>query len=97
MIKRLFLNNLGLFVCTREKVLNNFKSRLFPIKDLDKSSTREPTFESPFQPRRKQHLKQHKIKATKAKTKCKISSLKLHEEFLNKTKIELKKYKWTNI
>ena len=90
MIKRLFLNNLGLFVCTREKVINNFKSRLFPIKDLDKSS-------SPFQPRRKQHLKQHKIKATKAKTKCKISSLKLHEEFLNKTKIELKKYKWTNI
>ena len=27
----------------REKVLNNIKSRLFPIKNLDKISTREPT------------------------------------------------------
>ena len=85
--KKTFLNNLGLFVCTREKVLYNFKSRLFPIKDLDKSSTCEPT----FQPRCKQHLKQNKNKATKAKTKSKISSLKLYEEVLNKTKNEAKK------
>ena len=89
--KKTFLNNLGLFVCTREKVLYNFKSRLFPIKDLDKSSTCEPTFESVFQPRCKQHLKQNKNKATKAKTKSKISSLKLYEEVLNKTKNEAKK------
>ena len=27
----------------REKVLNNFKSRYFPIKNLDKIPTREPT------------------------------------------------------
>ena len=42
--KRL-LNNLGLLFSTREKVLNNFKSRLFAIKNLYKIPTREPTHE----------------------------------------------------
>ena len=49
--KKFFLNNLELFVSAREKVLNNFKSRLFSMKKLDKFSTpalvpesaREPT------------------------------------------------------
>ena len=36
--KKYFLNNLGLFCSTTEKVLNSFKSRLFPIKNLVKNS-----------------------------------------------------------
>ena len=30
--KKSFLNNLGLLLSAREKVLNSFKGRLFPIK-----------------------------------------------------------------
>ena len=56
------------------KVLNNFKSRLFPTKNLDKFQTREPEIEL--------------TKATKTKTKRKIFSLKLREEFLNEIKNE---------
>ena len=35
-------NNLGLFFNAREKVLNNFQSTLFLIKNLDKIPTSEP-------------------------------------------------------
>ena len=35
-LKNNFLSNLGLLFNAREKVLNNFKSRLFSIKNLDK-------------------------------------------------------------
>ena len=56
------------------KVLNNFKTRLFPTKNLDKFQTREPEIEL--------------TKATKTKTKRKIFSLKLREEFLNEIKNE---------
>ena len=41
-MKKVFLNNLGLLFSGREKVLNSFKSRLFPIEKLDKIPTREP-------------------------------------------------------
>ena len=34
----------------REKYFNNFKSRLFPIKNLDKIPTREPTPELATEP-----------------------------------------------
>ena len=34
--KKSFLNNLGLLFRVREKVLNSFKRRLFPITKLDK-------------------------------------------------------------
>ena len=34
--KDFFLNNLGLSFSATKKVLNNFKGRLFPIKNLDK-------------------------------------------------------------
>ena len=44
-VKIIEKNNLGLFSSEREKVLNNFKSRLFPIKSLDKIPTHEPTLE----------------------------------------------------
>ena len=33
--KKSFLNNLGLLFSAREKVLDSFKSRLFPIKNVD--------------------------------------------------------------
>ena len=33
--KRSLLNNAGLFLSAREKILNNFKSKIFPAKDLD--------------------------------------------------------------
>ena len=36
-------NNLVLLLSAREKVLNGFKSRLFPIKSLDKGPIRVPT------------------------------------------------------
>ena len=40
--KELFKNNLGLLFSARENVLNKFKSRLFPIKNLGKTPTCEP-------------------------------------------------------
>ena len=66
-LKIIFWNNLELLISARENVLNTFKSRLFPIKNLDKIPTREPTSEVAREP----------TKATKAETKRKISSLKL--------------------
>ena len=66
-LKIIFWNNLELLISARENVLNTFKSRLFPIKNLDKILTREPTSEVAREP----------TKATKAETKRKISSLKL--------------------
>ena len=41
---------LGLFFSARKKVLNSFKSRLFPIKYLDKTPTCEPTPEPRKEP-----------------------------------------------
>ena len=51
------LNNLGLFFSTREKVLTNFKSRLFPIKKLDKIPTHEPTQELAAEPTKQKKSK----------------------------------------
>ena len=45
MERSFFSSNLGLLFNAREKVINNFKSRLFPIRNLDKIPTREPTRE----------------------------------------------------
>ena len=64
-----FLIILALLFSARENVPNSFKSRLFPIKSLDKSSICEPATEPTI--------------ATKAKTKREISSLKMREEFRN--------------
>ena len=77
--KSYFLNNLGFLFSAREKVLNSFISRLFPIKDLDKIPTREPATEPEVA-----------TEPTKEKIKCKISSLKLCKDFLNETKNEEK-------
>ena len=55
------LNNLGLLFSAREKLLHSFKNSLFPIKNLDKTSTLEPATEPAREPR----------KAAKAKIKRK--------------------------
>ena len=39
--KRSFLNNIGLFIGRKEKVLKNFKSRIFPIKNIDEIAAPE--------------------------------------------------------
>ena len=88
--KKSFLNNLGLLFSAREKVLNSFKSRLFPIKNLDTFPTREPTRGTTTETKVAKEPAKQPIKATKAKTKRKISSLKLREELLNKIKNEEK-------
>ena len=83
--KKYFLNNLGLLFSAREKLLNSFKSRLFLIKNLDKIPTHEPTPEPATEPEvgtqpTKAIKATESMKATKAKTKGKISSLKLREK-----------------
>ena len=80
--KKYFLNNLGLSFSAREKVLNCYKSRLFPVKNVHESPTREPTLVPATEP----EVAKEPTKVTKAKTKRKISSLKLCEESLNKIK-----------
>ena len=70
-----FCKWLRIVIGAREKVFNSFESRLFSIKNLD--LTHDPATEPEVA-----------TKATKAKTKCKTSSLKLREEFLNKIKNE---------
>ena len=83
--KKSFLNNLGLLFSTREQVLNNFKSRLFPKIDLDKIPTPELATEPEVA---KEPIKATKV--TKAKTEPKISLLKLREKILNEVKNEEK-------
>ena len=41
--KKSFLNNLELLFSAREKTIDNLKSRLFPVKNLDKTPTCQPT------------------------------------------------------
>ena len=48
--KKSFLSNLGLLFRVREKDLNSFKRRLFPITKLDKITTHEPTPEPTTEP-----------------------------------------------
>ena len=86
--KKSFTNNLGLLFSAKEKVLIIFKSRLFSIKHLDQISTREPTEQGTELEVTTEQTKS--TNATKAKTKHKISSLKLREEFLSKIKNEKK-------
>ena len=59
--KKYFLNNLGLSFSAREKVLTSFKSRLFPIKNIDKNQTREPTPEPPVKPAAESAAEQHQL------------------------------------
>ena len=79
--KKYFKNILGLLFSAREKVLNNFKIRLFPIKNLDKISTPEPAAVPGTEP-------EVAKEPTKAKTRRKISSLQFCEKFWNEIKNE---------
>ena len=65
--KNSFLNNLGLLYSAREKVLNSFKSRLFPIKDFNKIPTHKPATE-PEVVKEPATEPQVATKATKSKT-----------------------------
>ena len=97
--KTSFLNNLGLLFSARKKVFNIFKSILFPIKNIDNIPTREPTPEPIREPEiGKEPAIEPEVatepttaaKATKVKTKRRISSLKLRENFFNEIKNEEK-------
>ena len=44
-MRKSFLNNLGLLFIAKIKVLNDYKRRFFPIENLDKVPTCEPTQE----------------------------------------------------
>ena len=94
-MKKVFLNNLVVLHSAREKILNSFKSRLFPRKNLDKIATRELTPESATESEVAKETATEPTKAAKATkaTKHKTSSLKLRERFLNEIKNEIKKYK----
>ena len=79
--KRSFLYDVGLFLSEREEILNIFKSKLFPIKNLDNISTPEPALEPAPEPTPKPTVFDTP-EPTKAKTKN--YSLKLHENFMSK-------------
>ena len=72
--KKSFLNNLELLFSPREKTIDNLKSRLFPIKNLDKIPTCQPT--QATEPAIEPEVATEPTKATeitKAKNKRKIS------------------------
>ena len=71
--KELFLSNIGLFYTARGKVLNNFKNRLFQIKNPEIKPEQEPESEP----------KLEKEPQPKPDPKYRKSSLKLREELLN--------------
>ena len=52
-----FLNNVGLFLGARRKVINEFKSRTFSIKNLDEISTPEAEVAAPEETKLKLKLK----------------------------------------
>ena len=67
--KRCFLKNAELFLSVREKILNNFKSKIFSIKNSSQIPTLEPAvFDTPI-PTKRQINK---------------SLLKIYEFFFNK-------------
>ena len=57
--KKYFLNNVWLLFNARKKILNSFKSRLFPINNLDKIPIRELATQPEVA---KKQQKQHKQK-----------------------------------
>ena len=69
------LNNVGLFLKAGEKVLNNFKSRIFPIKDKIPTPEYEPVPEPASNP---------KVFDT-PKSKRKILPIEFLEKILNET------------
>ena len=84
--KRSFLDNLGLLFSAREKLLDNFQSRLFPMKKLDKIPTLQPTSEPAAEPATEPAAEPTPEVATEPATnptKQKKSKLKLQQELIN--------------
>ena len=93
--KKTFLNNLALSFSVREKCFYNFKSRLFPIKNLHKIATRQPTSEPAAEPATGPPAEPTKEVASKPATESinqKKSKLKLQQEFMNKIIAYKKRY-----
>ena len=56
--KKLFLSNIGLFFSARQSILNNFRDRLVPLKNLEPEPELEPKPELKTEPKhRKSALK----------------------------------------
>ena len=55
--KMSFLNNAGLFLSAREKILNKFKRIIFLIRNLDEIPTNEPAPELALEPTKEQNNK----------------------------------------
>ena len=75
--KKPSLKNVGFLLNARKKLLNSFKSNIFPLKNSTPESTPEqspnpPVFDTP-----------KPTKAKAKKTKDKISLLKLHDTFMD--------------
>ena len=83
--KRSSLNNIGIFLDAGEKVLNDFKIRIFSIKDKIPTPECEPTPEPVFET-----SKFDTPAFDTPKTKRKKSPLKLCEKVLNYIKNEEK-------
>ena len=77
--KKHFIENVRFSLDAREKVLNNFKSNLFPLEISTPKLAREPAGKQASDP---------KVFYTSQRKKC---SLKLRDKFLNKIASEEKK------
>ena len=93
MKKRSFFNNLWSFFDAREKILNNLKSRIFTIKDLDKippaKLAPEPVPVPELAPEPKPATGPEPA-PTPGPTKHKTPKLKLHKKFDDKNKTDEK-------
>ena len=87
--KRFFINNVGLFLSAREKMLTHFKNKIFSVKSLDKIPTLAPTpkrtidptaFDTPEPAPDLTVFDTPKPR----KTQIKKSQSKLREKFMNK-------------
>ena len=93
--KTSFLNNLGLLFSATEKFLNIFKSRLFPIKNLDKIATCGPTeLEVATESTRKPATEATPAKQQKSKSK--LQQEFMNEIIANKNEIFSKYFKYQN-
>ena len=89
MKKRSFLNNIGLFLSTREKILNDIRSKIFLTKNTRPEQAPEkapePAPESAPEPSSEPELNPKVFDMPK--TKIKRSPLKLREKLLNEIKM----------
>ena len=97
--KKSFLYNLGLLFSAREIFLNIFKSRLFPIKNLDKIAICEPTEPATELEVATESTRKPATEATPAKqqkSKSKLQQEFMNEIIANKNEIFSKYFKYQN-